>query len=245
MEALTRGRYCARQARGPADLDAVQRLRQRCFRPADTPSGRDSDRHDAGAEHLMVERLEDREVVCTLRLTRFCDGAALAASYSAQRYDLAPFAEHAGPFVEMGRVCAAPGTRDADVLRLAWCALAGRSEAHGALMLFGCSSFAGTKIAPHVEALTLLKDRHLAPRAWRPRVKARPVIEYARLLRGRRVDLASGQRAMPPLLRTYLALGGCVSDHLVIDRDLGTLHVFTGLDCRSIPTARSERLRAI
>jgi L-ornithine Nalpha-acyltransferase len=47
---------------------------------------------------------------------------------------------------------------------------------------------------------------------------------------------------MPPLLRSYLAMGGWVSDHAVVDRDLNTLHVFTGLEIRAIPEARARRL---
>jgi L-ornithine Nalpha-acyltransferase len=50
---------------------------------------------------------------------------------------------------------------------------------------------------------------------------------------------------MPPLLRTYLAMGGWVSDHAVVDRDLNTLHVFTGLEIRAIPPARARLLRDV
>ena len=35
---------------------------------------------------------------------------------------------------------------------------------------------------------------------------------------------------MPPLLRSYLALGGWVSDHAVVDPGLQTMHVFTGVE---------------
>ena len=49
---------------------------------------------------------------------------------------------------------------------------------------------------------------------------------------------------MPPLLRSYLTMGGWVSDHAVVDRDLNTLHVFTGLEIASIPAARAKALRA-
>ena len=48
---------------------------------------------------------------------------------------------------------------------------------------------------------------------------------------------------MPPLLRSYLAMGGWVSDHAVVDRDLDTLHVFTGFEVRAIPEARVRALR--
>ena len=50
---------------------------------------------------------------------------------------------------------------------------------------------------------------------------------------------------VPPLLRSYLAMGGWVSDHLVVDRDLGTLHVFAGLEVRAVPVARALALRRL
>ena len=50
---------------------------------------------------------------------------------------------------------------------------------------------------------------------------------------------------MPPLLRTYLGMGGWVSDHAVIDRAMNTLHVFTGVEVAAIPPARAKALRAI
>ena len=37
---------------------------------------------------------------------------------------------------------------------------------------------------------------------------------------------------LPPLLKFYLSLGGRVSDHAVIDKDLDTLHVFTYVDLK-------------
>ena len=52
-------------------------------------------------------------------------------------------------------------------------------------------------------------------------------------------------QAMPPLLRTYLMMGGWVSDHAVIDPQMNTLHVFTGLEIRAIPEARKRLLRAV
>ena len=40
-------------------------------------------------------------------------------------------------------------------------------------------------------------------------------------------------------------MGGWVSDHAVIDRDLDTLHVFTGLAIAAIPPHRAAALRAL
>jgi putative hemolysin len=57
----------------------------------------------------------------------------------------------------------------------------------------------------------------------------------------RRVSLG----ALPPLLRTYLGMGGWVSDHAVVDRDLDTLHVFTCVEVEKVPPARAASLRAV
>jgi putative hemolysin len=52
-------------------------------------------------------------------------------------------------------------------------------------------------------------------------------------------------RQMPPLLKTYLMMGGWVSDHAVIDRQMNTLHVFTGVEIVAIPETRKRLLRAV
>ena len=89
----------------------------------------------------------------------------------------------------------------------------------------------------------MLRERHLAPRRWLPRVKAPQVFRFARALARRRADPRAGFAAMPPLLRSYLVMGGWVSDHAVVDRQLDTLHVFTGLEIGAIPAARQRLLR--
>ena len=50
---------------------------------------------------------------------------------------------------------------------------------------------------------------------------------------------------MPPLLRTYLAMGGWVGRHAVLDRGLGTIHVLTAVETARIPPARARALRAL
>ncbi len=55
----------------------------------------------------------------------------------------------------------------------------------------------------------------------------------------------AGDAPLPPLLQTYLAMGGWVSDHAVVDRELDTLHVFTGVEIAAIPPARARLLRAM
>jgi putative hemolysin len=71
------------------------------------------------------------------------------------------------------------------------------------------------------------------------------VFRFAERLKRHKPDLKAAMRHMPPLLRTYLMMGGWVSDHAVIDRQMGTLHVFTGVEIRAIPAARARMLRAL
>jgi len=118
-------------------------------------------------------------------------------------------------------------------------------DEQGVELLFGCSSFAGTEADTYVDAFAMLRERHLAPKRWLPRVKAPNVFRFAQRPRRRVADPRLAMLRMPPLLRTYLVMGGWVSDHAVVDTDLNTLHVFTGLEIRAIPPARARALRAV
>ena len=146
--------------------------------------------------------------------------------------------------VEVGRFCIHPDWSDPDVLRVAWGAMTRYVDEQAVEMLFGCSSFRGTEAGHYLDAFALLRERHLAPKRWLPRVKAPKVFRFAESLRLRKPDPSRAMLGMPPLLRTYLVMGGWVSDHAVVDRDLNTLHVFTGLEIGAIPPARARLLRA-
>jgi putative hemolysin len=241
--ALLRGRYRARTAATAADIARAQDLRTLCFRGEG--AALDADAFDAVCTHVLVEEVRTGALVACFRLLPLTDGCEIARSYSAQFYDLAALSDYRGRMVEMGRFCVAPGAADPDILRVAWGAMTAYVDREGVGMLFGCSSFHGTEASAYLDAFALLKERHLAPRRWLPRVKAPDVFRFARRLRGMRPDLRAAARAMPPLLRTYLVMGGWVSDHAVVDRDLNTLHVFTCLEIDRVPALRARALRAV
>lgn len=245
MLRLAKGRYQARLAETAADIEAAQRLRWRAFR-GDAPQveGLDADDFDAACAHVLIEEHRSGALVCCFRLLHLPSGAEIGRSYSAQFYELSALAAFDGPMVELGRFCIDPDRRDPDILRVAWGAMTSYVDEQGVEMLFGCSSFHGTEAREYYDAFALLRDRHLAPPRWLPRVKAPSVFRFAKRLR-RKPDLKRAQAKMPPLLRTYLLMGGWVSDHAVIDRDLGTLHVFTGLEIRSVPPGRARLLRMV
>ena len=110
--------------------------------------------------------------------------------------------------------------------------------------MFGCASFQGTDATVYLDAFAMLRDRYLVPKRWFPRVKPQKVFHFAARLR-RKPDMTRALRRMPPLLRSYLMMGGWVSDHAVVDVQMNTPHVFTGIEIRSIPATRKRLLRAL
>jgi len=241
MLRLKRGKYAARLAENSADLEAALALRALTFRGGE---GVDADAFDASCEHVLVWDQRDDRLVCCFRLMPLSGGQDIKSCYSAQYYELSALEAFDAPMVEMGRFCMHPDVNDPDVLRVAWGAMTKYVDENGVEMLFGCSSFHGTDADTYHDAFAMLADRHLAPKRWLPKVKAPQVFRFSERLR-RKPDRKKAMTGMPPLLKTYLAMGGWVSDHAVVDRDLNTLHVFTGLEISAIPPARKRLLRAV
>ncbi|SDZ13995.1 ornithine-acyl[acyl carrier protein] N-acyltransferase [Jannaschia faecimaris] len=217
---LTAGRWRARLL-PLAMAGAAFDLRARTFR-----GGRDDvDRFDAHARHLLIE--DGTLPVACARLT-VQDAAGMAAGYTAQHYDLTAFAACFPRALEVGRICLAPGSRDAEAGRLLLAMLARVVMAEDVAVLYGCSSFpsCGTGMARLA--------RHKAPETWGPGPKA-----------ANRTPLPMISGPLPPLLRSYLSLGAAVSDHAVVDDDLNTLHVFTALPIAAIPPARARLLTGL
>lgn len=245
MMKLLGGRYRARLAEGEADVRACQRLRHVTFRgtQGDSPDALDADSFDAICRHVMVEEARTGLLVCCFRMLPLSNGTEIGRTYSAQYYELSALQGFPGKMVEMGRFCVRPDFRDPNILRTAWGAMTKFVEDEGVELLFGCSSFHGVDADAYMDAFAYLRERHLAPKRWLPRVKAPKVFRFARKLRLFRPDPKKALIKMPPLLRTYLVMGGWVSDHAVIDNDLNTLHVFTGLEIARVPPNRARLLK--
>ncbi len=114
----------------------------------------------------------------------------------------------------------------------------------GAGLIVGCTSFRGADWTRHRAALALLAAGHIGPVEHLPGRKAPEVVDYPALV-GPVTDRRAALAGLPPLLRTYLGMGGWVSDHAVVDRELDTLHVFTCVEVDRIPAARVASLRAV
>ena len=229
-------RLGVRLAQTDADLLACQALRHACFFKV---PGIDSDAFDARCRHLMIGG--EGGLAGTCRVLTLPTGRALGDSYAATAYDLTPLITYDRPILEIGRFCVAPDAPGAEVLRLAWGTLTGMVDAAGIGLLIGCSSFAGADPDRHASALALLGAHHVGPAALRPRPRAARRVALDGAVADRRQAVA----AMPPLLRSYLGLGGWVSDHAVIDEVMDTVHVFTAVAVDAVPPARARALRAL
>ncbi len=241
------GRYKARRAETQADVTACQQLRYLSFVETrgieGAPDALDTDEFDTHCEHMMVEDQKTGQLVCCFRMLPMDTGAEIDRSYSAKYYDLKQLHEFPGKLVEMGRFCIHPAYNDPAILRVAWTAMTRFVDEEGIDLLFGCSSFEGIEAENYADAFALLKEKHIAPSRWMPRIKAPNVFRFANIFKLRRPNMKLALRKMPPLLRTYLVMGGWVSDHAVIDNDLKTLHVFTGVEISRVPKTRAKLLR--
>lgn len=258
MQSMQKGRYKLEPAMDEADLLAAQRLRGLAFRavPNSVSQGVEQARDSAGdcldaddldsyCQHILIREVQTGQLVACFRMMVLAQGAEIGSSYSARFYNLAGLRSYQRPMLEIGRFCLHPDCSDPDILRLAWGALARHVDQNRIGMLFGCSSFHGTDTKGYEDAFAMLRERHLAPKRWLPRVKAPEVFRFARSLRLLKPDPRRAMAGMPPLLRSYLLMGGWVSDHAVVDQQMNTLHVFTGLEISAIPPSRASLLRAV
>jgi L-ornithine Nalpha-acyltransferase len=233
---LRAGNLGVRIAVTPAEIDAVQALRYRVFyrelgASADDETartGRDRDRFDAIADHLIVvDHAIDAGadgVTGTYRLIQREATAQLGRFYSADEYDITPILNFPGRILELGRSCVDSAYRNRVAMQLLWRGIAAYVFHYQIDLMFGCASLPGTDPDMLGTELTYLYQNHLAPPALRPRALPHRFVEMRRL-RPEAVDSRRALVQMPPLIKGYLRLGGFVGDGAVIDRQFNTTDV--------------------
>ncbi len=233
---LRAGNLGVRIAAVPAEVDAVQALRYRVFyrelgATADDEAartGRDRDRFDAVADHLIVvDHAIDAGadgIVATYRLIKREAAAELGRFYSEGEYDIRPIREFPGRILELGRSCVDAAYRNRIAMQLLWRGIAAYVFHYQIDLMFGCASLPGTDPDALATELTYLYQNHLAPPALRPRALPHRFVEMCRLP----PEANDSRRAlaqMPPLIKGYLRLGGFVGDGAVIDQQFNTTDV--------------------
>jgi len=238
MEIVKVGHHRARFASSQKDILAAQTLRYQCFNLSNKFE-LDVDDFDTVCQHVLIENLETEKLICCYRILKFDNGENISSSYSSKFYDLKTLESYTEPMIEIGRFCIDSEANDPSVVLTAWAALAQIVDQNQTELLFGCSSFEGIEKEKYLDSFALLRDRYMAPDHWRPKIKAAQVFCYSKDLIYK-VDRKKALSNMPPLLKTYLAMGAWVSDHAVVDLNMKTLHLFTGVEISKIPKSRKN-----
>jgi putative hemolysin len=233
---LRAGNLGLRIARTPEELEAAQALRYRVFyremgaQPdaGAAATGRDSDRYDAVADHLLVvdHDLGDGAdaVVGTYRLIRREAADSIGRFYSADEYDITLIERFPGHVLELGRSCVDAAYRGRAAMQLLWRGIAAYVFTHNIDLMFGCASLPGTDVQTLAAELTYLHANHLAPEDIRLRALPHRYVDMRRM-DPNEIDARQVLVSLPPLIKGYLRLGGFVGDGAVVDHQFNTTDV--------------------
>ena len=239
-----------RLAQDDADRNAVHRLRYDVFVTelggkgslVDHAARLERDQFAPFCEHLALfddtlPRGED--AVAAYRLLTGDGARSGIGFYSAGEYDLSLLERSGRRLLEFGRSCVRQGYRDGTALFRLWQGLAGFIDASRSEILFGVASFHGTDPDLLAQPLSMLHHRYLAPEDLRVRATG-PAAHRMDLVPPDRIDRAAATAMLPPLLKSYLRIGGVVGEGAWIDREFNTVDV-----CLIVDTARvSSRVRS-
>ncbi|MDB6453288.1 GNAT family N-acetyltransferase [Falsirhodobacter sp. 20TX0035] len=231
-----------RLARDDRDLMAAQRLRYRVFiqelggdgNLVDHDRRLERDRFDPFFDHLiLVDERRDAatldDVIGVYRLLPGDKAGAAGGFYSEGEYDLDPLRRTGRRLVELGRSCVDAEHRGGMAMMYLWNGLSEYVLERGIEILFGPASFHGTDTARLAQALSFLHHHHLAPPELR--VTAREAsCQPMDLLAADQVDRKAALQDIPPLIKAYLRLGGCVGDGAWIDHAFNTTDVCLVMD---------------
>ena len=234
---LTMGTLAVRLAASEQDIEAAQALRWQIFyQEGDaTPSpemarlGRDFDAFDDVCDHLLVVDTAlgngPEAVVGTYRLIRRPAAARRGGFYSRAEYNIDRMVEWPGNVLELGRSCVSAPYRGRPLMQLLWRGIAAYVFKHEIELMFGCASMPGVDPDALALPLSYLYHNHMAPEALRVRALPELFVDMNRMPAAQ-IDLREALAVLPPLIKGYMRLGGCVGDGAVIDHQFGTTDVF-------------------
>jgi putative hemolysin len=219
-------RYSVQVATEGEQVRAAQRLRYDVFageldamlRTAEP--GLDIDPFDKYSDHLIIRDDVSGAVVGTYRMLPPHRAREAGRLYAEGEFDLSGLGVLRDSLVETGRSCVHPEHRSGAVINLMWAGITRYLHLAGYRWLAGCASIPlddGGVTAAGV--WNLVRERHLAPPAWRVRPH-RPWL-------AEQVNVPGGRVSVPPLLRGYLRLGAWVCGPPAHDPDFATADLFT------------------
>lgn len=239
-----------RLAASEADIRAGQRLRYEVFVEelggdgplVDHAARLERDGFDALYDHLVLfdRAAPGTPAVGVYRLMRSDRLSPGARFYSEAEYELEVLKSSGKRLLELGRSCVHPDYRGGPALMALWQGLLAYVEAHGIEVMFGVASFHGTDPGVLAPPLSLLHHRHLAPKSLRVRARAEH-FQRMDLIPEAEIDRVAAMRAVPPLIKSYLRIGGYVGEGAYVDHAFNTTDVCIIVDIDAVPA----KMRAI
>lgn len=231
------GRLEVRLAENEDEIVEAQNLRYRVFydemgAKADQVAAAeksDSDIYDKYCDHLLVIDHEHKEtgkskIVGTYRLLPNEMARKIGQFYTASEFNIDKVIDCHENIVELGRSCIDPAYRTGATIQILWLGLAAYVFEYDISLMFGCASFPGTNIEDIKLPLSYLYHNHLAPEDLRPRALDHKYIDM-NFIPQDEINIKDAFSSLPPLLKGYLRIGGCVGDGAVIDEQFNTTDV--------------------
>lgn len=245
--------FRVRLADGQQDVQAAQGLRYRVFveelkgdgAGVDHALGLETDHFDSYCDHMLLLDLSrgpsvTDQVVGVYRLMGRDKAKEAGGFYSSDEFDLKQLLDSGRKLLELGRSCIAPEYRGGAAMFHLWQGLAAYAVERRVEILFGTASFHGINIEDHSEALSLLHHQYLAPSDLRVRTR-HEVLKPSDMQSLENINRVAATRAIPPLIKAYLKLGGFVGGGAYVDTAFNTTDVCLILDVARM-TARQKSM---
>lgn len=242
-----------RLASSADDIVAAQRLRYEVFideLKADGPlvdheNRLEKDEFDAFFDHLLLidtkpNSKKKGDVVGVYRIMRDDQAEKAGRFYSENEYDISALKNSGRRLLELGRSCVHKDYRGGISMFHLWNGLGYYVLEHDIEILFGVASFHGVDVDALREPLAFLHHHHLSPASLRAKV----IDEYYQsmsLIDKDKIDLKLARKALPPLIKAYLRLGGMVGDGVFIDYKFNTTDVLLMMDTEKV-SARQRKM---
>jgi len=245
------GHFEIRLAATKKDVRRAQRLRYKVFyeeggavaQAGAALTRRDICPFDKFCDHLLVFDMSNRnsfgrikpKLVGTYRLLRRSIAEKHGGFYSASEFDIAALlARHKTKnFLELGRSCVHAKYRTKRVIELLWRGLWIYAKHHRIDVLIGCASLPGTNPLALALPLSFLHHQASADAEWQVTPREGRAVPMS-ILEAASVDARKGVAALPPLVKAYLRVGAKFGDGAVIDKQFGTIDVFTIMEVAEI-----------
>lgn len=233
------------------DIHRAQRLRYQVFYEEMSAkagflhrlSRRDFDRYDPICDHLLVldhdapldPKTGGPAIVGTYRLLTQEVAEANGGFYTTDEFQIERLVKARSDlnFLELGRSCVLKPYRTKRTVELLWHGIWSYVMRRKIDVLFGCASLEGTDPSKLALPLSFLHHHVLADEPWRVRAVDHRFTSME-LMEKDKIDTKAALKALPPLIKGYVRLGGMVGEGAVVDHQFGTTDVMIMLPVEKI-----------